>query len=118
MTPIVTYGDYTTATSTVSAAAKRLEEQGLRVVAGINGDYYDTLNGAPLGTVMTGGVLRGAGVAHLIDGGNGKGRVGALDLHCQRRSAEDGCAVRAEADGIVAHFSNNSKLLDNLIELA
>ena len=42
------------------------------------------------------------GVAHLIDGGNGKGRVGALDLHCQRRSAEDGCAVRAEADGIVA----------------
>ena len=56
VTPIVTYGDYTTATSTVSAAAKRLEEQGLRVVAGINGDYYDTLNGAPLGTVMTGGV--------------------------------------------------------------
>ena len=48
VTPIVTYGDYTTATSTVSAAAKRLEEQGLRVVAGINGDYYDTLNGAPL----------------------------------------------------------------------
>ena len=29
VTPIVTYGDYTTATSTVSAAAKRLEEQGL-----------------------------------------------------------------------------------------
>ena len=39
VTPIVTYGDYTTATSTVSAAAKALEAQGLRVVAGVNGDY-------------------------------------------------------------------------------
>ena len=64
VTPIVTYGDYTTATSTVSAAAKRLEEQGLRVVAGINGDYYDTLNGAPLGTVMTDGVLRVASASN------------------------------------------------------
>ena len=42
------------------------------------------------------------GVAHLIDGGEGEGRVGALRLYCQRRSAEHGCSVRAEADGIVA----------------
>ncbi len=56
--PIVTCGDYTTQLTTVSAAARELEEDGWRVVAGVNGDYYDTANGIPLGSVMTDGVLR------------------------------------------------------------
>jgi exopolysaccharide biosynthesis protein len=38
--PVVTNGGYVTAKQTVSAAAASLEAQGLRVVAGINGDYY------------------------------------------------------------------------------
>ena len=42
VTPIVTYGSKVTSTSTVSSAAKALEAQGYRVVAGINGDYYYT----------------------------------------------------------------------------
>lgn len=60
VTPIVTGGDYTTQLTTVSAAARALEQEGYRVVAGINGDYYDTATGVPLGSVMTDGVLRNA----------------------------------------------------------
>ena len=58
VTPIVTGGAYSTQLTTVSAAAKALEAEGYRVVAGINGDYYDTAMGLPLGSVMTDGVLR------------------------------------------------------------
>lgn len=60
VTPVVTCGDYTTQLTTVSAAAKELEQEGYRVVAGVNGDYYDTVTGVPLGSVMTNGVLRNA----------------------------------------------------------
>ena len=58
VTPIVTSGDYTTQLTTVTAAAKALEVDGYRVVAGVNGDYFDTVTGVPLGCVMTDGVLR------------------------------------------------------------
>ena len=60
MKPIVSGGDYTTQLTTVSTAAKKLEARGYRVVAGINGDYYDTATGIPLGSMMTEGVLRNA----------------------------------------------------------
>ena len=56
--PIVTYGDKVTSTNTVSNAAKKLEAQGYRVVAGINGDYYYTSNGVPMGMIVTDGILR------------------------------------------------------------
>lgn len=97
VTPIVTYGDYTTATSTVSAAAKRLEEQGLRVVAGINGDYYDTLNGAPLGTVMTDGVLRVASASNYAVGfrADGTAILGAPALAMQVKSANTSFSIAA-----------------------
>ena len=58
--PVVTNGGYVTAKQTVSAAAASLEAQGLRVVAGINGDYYGVANGVPLGAVMMNGVLQNA----------------------------------------------------------
>lgn len=58
--PIVSGGDYTTQLTTVSTAAKKLEARGYRVVAGINGDYYDTATGIPLGSMITEGVLRNA----------------------------------------------------------
>ena len=58
VTPIVTYGDKIATTSTVSAEAKKLEAQGYRVVAGINGDFYYTGNGVPMGMVVTDGILR------------------------------------------------------------
>ena len=44
VTPIVTFGSVLTDKTKVSAMAKTLEEQGYRVVAGINGDFYNTGN--------------------------------------------------------------------------
>lgn len=58
VTPMVTYGDVITTRSTVSAQARQLEAQGYRVVAGINGDFYNTGNGVPIGLVVTEGVIR------------------------------------------------------------
>ena len=58
VTPIVTFGGVLTDRSRVSAMAKELEEQGYRVVAGINGDFYNTGTGLPVGIVVTEGQLR------------------------------------------------------------
>ena len=58
VTPIVTYGGSITSRSTVSSQARNLEAQGYRVVAGINGDFYNTGNGVPIGLVITDGVVR------------------------------------------------------------
>jgi len=58
VTPVVTYGEASRALTTVTAAARELESRGLRVVAGINGDYYDTQYGLPIGSTMTEGALR------------------------------------------------------------
>lgn len=56
--PIVTAGDTMTDCTAVSTAAQALEAQGYRVVAGINGDFYNTSNGLPIGIVVTEGKLR------------------------------------------------------------
>ena len=58
VTPIVTYGGALTDRSSVSNTARALEEQGWRVVAGINGDFYNVNNGLPIGIVVTQGRLR------------------------------------------------------------
>lgn len=57
VTPIVTYGDTLTSRITVSSAAKSLESQGYRVVAGINGDFFNTSTGLPIGLVVSEGEL-------------------------------------------------------------
>ena len=56
--PVVTAGEVLTGRDTVSKAAARLEEDGYRVVAGINGDFYNVGNGLPIGIVVTEGELR------------------------------------------------------------
>lgn len=57
VTPIVTSGTVLREQNTVSAAAGKLEEEGYRVVAGINGDFYNTSTGLPIGMVVTEGRL-------------------------------------------------------------
>ena len=57
VTPIVTYGDTLPSRITVSSAAKSLESQGYRVVAGINGDFFNTSTGLPIGLVVSEGEL-------------------------------------------------------------
>lgn len=56
--PVVTYGETARALTTVRSAARELEGQGWRVLAGINGDYYGVAHGIPIGTTMVNGVLR------------------------------------------------------------
>ncbi len=58
VTPVVTYGSVLTACNTISSAAKTLENQGYRVVAGMNGDFYNFGTGLPIGLVMTEGQIR------------------------------------------------------------
>lgn len=58
--PLVTTGESTTALTSVPAMARRLEEQGRRVVAGVNGDYYGVAHGVPIGSTMADGALKNA----------------------------------------------------------
>ena len=53
VTPMITFGGVLTGRSTVSASAQALEAQGYRVVAGINGDFYNTSTGLPIGIVVS-----------------------------------------------------------------
>lgn len=64
VTPIVTSGEVLRTQETVSEAAARIEAAGYRVVAGINGDFYNTSNGLPIGLVVTGGELRSSDAGH------------------------------------------------------
>lgn len=68
VTPIITYGDVLTDRSTVSTMAKTLEAQGYRVVAGINGDFYNVNNGLPIGIVVTEGRLRSSDAGYYAIG--------------------------------------------------
>lgn len=58
VTPIVAYGEVLTDRNTVTGTARELENQGYRVVAGINGDFYNVNTGLPIGLVITEGQLR------------------------------------------------------------
>ena len=58
VTPIVTFGESLTSRNTISSMAKSLESQGYRVVAGLNGDFYNVNTGLPVGVVITDGEIR------------------------------------------------------------
>lgn len=68
VTPIVTFGGALTQRSTVTAAARELEKQGYRVVAGINGDFYNVGTGLPIGIVVTEGQLRSSDAGYYAIG--------------------------------------------------
>ena len=56
--PMVSYGGVLTDVSTLTTAARHLESEGERVVAGINGGFYNFDTGMPVGLMVTEGVLR------------------------------------------------------------
>lgn len=58
VTPMVTYGSTLTSCNTISSIAKQLETQGYRVVAGLNGDFYNTSTGLPIGLVISRGEVK------------------------------------------------------------
>ena len=61
VTPTVAYGNKVTDRVTLTGMAQQLEAQGKRVVSGLNGDWYVLSTGAPVGMVVTDGVVRAAG---------------------------------------------------------
>ena len=68
VTPIVTFGGVLTQRTTVTAAARELEAEGYRVVAGINGDFYNVGTGLPIGIVVTDGLLRSSDAGYYAVG--------------------------------------------------
>ena len=58
VTPTVAYGSKVLTRATLTSMAQGLESQGRRVVSGINGDFYVLATGAPVGLLVTDGVLR------------------------------------------------------------
>ena len=68
VTPIVTYGDALTDRSSVADTAALLEDDGYRVVAGINGDFYNVSTGLPIGMVVTEGLLRSSDAGYYAIG--------------------------------------------------
>ena len=73
VTPIVTYGDTLTEKDTLSQAAATLEAQGYRVVAGINGDFFNTSNGLPIGLVIADGDVKSSDGSYHAIGFRGDG---------------------------------------------
>ena len=66
--PIVTAGSVLTSRSTVTSAARELEAEGYRVVAGINGDFFNVNTGLPICIVVTDGELRSSDVGYYAIG--------------------------------------------------
>lgn len=56
--PTVVYGDKVLTKATLSSMAAALEAQGSRVVSGVNGDWYVVSTGAPVGLLVTDGIVR------------------------------------------------------------
>lgn len=64
---VVAYGDSVCTRLSASEAAAYYESQGWRVVAGINGDFYDTATGYPLGVMISDGeIISGAGSNYAL----------------------------------------------------
>ncbi len=68
VTPIVNAGSVLTERSRVTTAARELENAGYRVVAGLNGDFYNVNNGLPIGIVVTEGQLRSSDAGYYAIG--------------------------------------------------
>ena len=66
--PMVTAGSVITELSTVTSSARKLEAQGYRVVAGINGDFFNFSTGLPIGIVVTQGTLRSSDAGYYAIG--------------------------------------------------
>lgn len=99
VTPAVAYGNKVLSRQTLTHMARELEAQGKRVVSGINGDYYVLATGAPLGMVITDGVLRSSSSWHLAVGfrEDGSAFIGTPDLNI---TASFGGGLHAVTGGI------------------
>lgn len=73
--PYVAYGSTVLSTSTVTRLAQSIESQGKRVLGGANGDYFVMATGAPLGLLVTDGVVRSSSSYHYALGFDETGKA-------------------------------------------
>lgn len=73
--PVVAYGDTVLSKNTLSSLAESLVNDGKRVLGGINGDYFVVATGAPLGMVVTDGILRSSSSYHYALGFDADGNA-------------------------------------------
>lgn len=80
--PVVVYGDKLLSRQDLSAMAKSLEAQGLRVLGGVNGDFFDLSTGNALGVIISDGVLRTTSGGYYAVGfrADGTAFIGKPDL--------------------------------------
>ncbi len=97
--PTVSYGNTVLSKSSLSSLAAGLEAEGKRVISGINGDYFVVSTGAPLGLVITDGILRSSSASHYALGfdSNGNAFIGNPELAI---TATFGGATYAVSDGL------------------
>ena len=96
--PVVAYGSSVCDRLTGTTAAAQYEAEGWRVVAGINGDFYDTATGFPLGVLISGG--------EILSGANSNYALGFF---------EDGSAIIGEPKlSIVAEYDDKTLTLASI----
>ncbi|HHU21986.1 MAG TPA: hypothetical protein GXZ52_00980 [Clostridiales bacterium] len=66
--PVITYGSKILSYGSFSNMADQLRAKGYHVIAGINGDYFNTSDYQPLGIVITDGILRSSDGGHWAVG--------------------------------------------------
>ncbi len=95
VTPTVVYGDTVYSQQTLPDMAQALEEQGKRVVGGVNGDFYVVSSGQPLGLVVTDGVLRSSSSYVYAVGfrADGSAFIGQPSLRLTARWGEETLAL-------------------------
>lgn len=92
LTVAASYGQSVSQLTTLSDAAAAYEAKGLRVVGAINGDFYDTGSGYPLGLLVSGGELLSGSANYYAAGFCADGSVvmgkPQLAITAQRRFQE------------------------------
>lgn len=81
--PQVEYGSNASSKSRLKDITKRYEEQGVRVVGAMNGDFFSFATGVPMGVVIKNGVLISSDPAKNAIGFNADGGavIGNPDIH-------------------------------------
>jgi len=73
--PVASYGSSVCGRSTVSEAAQKYESLGYRVVGAVNGDFYDTATGYPLGILVSDGEILSGSSEYFAVGFRADGTV-------------------------------------------
>ena len=97
--PVVVYGDKLLSKQDLSAMASSLEAQGLRVLGGVNGDFFDLSTGNALGVIISEGVLRTTSGGYYAIGflEDGTAFIGKPDISVT--ATFSGATTRTAADG-------------------